>query len=90
MPQIPRLLLPVLRERMFQGKAIVLLGARQTGKTSLVQRLMAELSDSSLFLNADRPEVRRQLTDASVAGLRQLAGDARVVVIDEAQRIKNI
>ena len=90
MTQIPRLLLPTLRDRMFQGKAIILLGARQTGKTSLVRRLIREWPDDSVFLNADRPEVRRQLGDASVAGLRQLAGNARVVVIDEAQRIKNI
>lgn len=90
MTQIPRLLLPTLRDRMFQGKAIILLGARQTGKTSLVRRLIREWPDDSVFLNADRPEVRRQLGDASVVGLRQLAGNARVVVIDEAQRIKNI
>lgn len=75
---------------MFQGKAIVLLGARQTGKTSMVRRLMAEWPEESVFLNADRPEVRRQLTDASVPVLRQLAGKARIVFIDEAQRIKNI
>lgn len=87
---IPRFLFDKLRARMFQGKAVVLLGARQTGKTSLVQRLLAEWPDESVFLNADRPEVRRQLTDASVATLRQLAGSARLIVIDEAQRIKNI
>ncbi len=87
---IPRLLLPALRARLFQGKAIVLLGARQTGKTSLVRRLMEAVPEPSVFLNADRPEVRRQLTSASVATLRQLTGNARVVVIDEAQRIKNI
>jgi uncharacterized protein len=83
-------LLPVLRERMFQGKAIVLLGARQTGKTSLVKTLVAEWPDNFVWLNADRPEVRRQLSNASLAVLRQLAGDKRVVVIDEAQRIRNI
>jgi len=87
---IPRLLLDSLKARMFGGKAIILLGARQTGKTSLMQLLIKEWPDSSVFLNADRPEIRRQLTDATVNTLRQISGNARIVVIDEAQRIKNI
>jgi predicted AAA+ superfamily ATPase len=90
MNMIPRLLLDKLRERMFQGKAVIVLGARQTGKTSLVRRLLADYPEASVFLNADRPEVRRELTDASVPTLRRLAGNTRLVVIDEAQRIKNI
>lgn len=90
MDQIPRFLLSRFRERLFQGKALILLGARQTGKTSLVKRLVAEWPEDSVWLNADRPEVRQQLTNASVPVLKQLAGNKRLVVIDEAQRIRNI
>lgn len=87
---IPRLLFDKLQNRLFKGKAIVLLGARQTGKTSLVKRLLEVQPEEAVFLNADRPEIRRQLTEATVSTLRQLTGSARLVVIDEAQRIKNI
>lgn len=87
---IPRILFENLLNRLFKGKAIIILGARQTGKTSLVRRLMAECPEVSVFLNADRLEVRRQLTDASTATLVRLCGNARLVVIDEAQRVKNI
>jgi predicted AAA+ superfamily ATPase len=87
---IPRILFENLVNRLFKGKAIIILGARQTGKTSLVRRLMAECPEVSVFLNADRLEVRRQLTDASMATLVRLCGNARLVVIDEAQRVKNI
>lgn len=87
---IPRILFENLVNRLFKGKAIIILGARQTGKTSLVRRLMAECPEVSVFLNADRLEVRRQLTDASTATLVRLCGNARLVVIDEAQRVKNI
>lgn len=87
---IPRELLPIMHGNMFQGKAIILLGARQTGKTSLVKRLLDERQEESIFLNADRPEVRAQLTNPSLATLHQLVGNARIIVIDEAQRIKNI
>ena len=84
---IPRILFENLVNRLFKGKAIIILGARQTGKTSLVRRLMAECPEVSVFLNADRLEVRRQLTDASTATLVRLCGNARLVVIDEAQRV---
>lgn len=87
---IPRILLPQLRSRLFQGKAIILLGARQTGKTSMVRKLIQEWPEEAIWLNADRPEVRRQLSNASTATLRQIVGNKRLVVIDEAQRIRNI
>lgn len=90
MKEIARDLLPGLRERLFGGKAVVLLGARQTGKTTLLRILLRQYSDESVWLNADRPEIRTMLTEASVATLRQLTGGKRLVVIDEAQRIKNI
>ncbi len=90
MQYIDRMLLATLKRRMFQGKAIIVLGARQTGKTVLVRQLLDQWPGSAVYLNADRPEIRRQLTDASVHVLKHLAGDAKVVVIDEAQRIKNI
>ncbi|MFM7401120.1 MAG: AAA family ATPase [Bacteroidota bacterium] len=90
MKEIARDLLPGLRERLFGGKAVILLGARQTGKTTLLRILLRQYSDESVWLNADRPEIRTMLTEASVATLRQLTGGKRLVVIDEAQRIKNI
>lgn len=90
MEYIPRLLLPTIRARLFQRKAIIVLGARQTGKTSLIRQLMSEWANDHVWLNADRPEVRRQLSSASLPVLKQLAGNKRILVIDEAQRIRNI
>ncbi|MBL7826274.1 MAG: ATP-binding protein [Saprospiraceae bacterium] len=90
MNQIPRTILPKLRSKLFQGKALILMGARQTGKTSLVRKLVDEWQNDAIWLNADRPEVRRQLSNASLSTLKQLTGAAKLVVIDEAQRIKNI
>lgn len=87
---IPRLMLEQIRSRLFKGKIVVLMGARQTGKTSLVKKLMAGFGEEVVFLNADRVEVRRKLTDPSLAVLREISGGKRLLIIDEAQRIRNI
>jgi hypothetical protein len=86
----PRHLLPVLRQKLFGGKALILLGARQTGKTTLVWQLFDGISETKLYLNADEAIVRQELEDAPLDRLRRIVGPARVVVIDEAQRVLNI
>jgi predicted AAA+ superfamily ATPase len=90
MREIARELLSAIRQKLFGGKAVILLGARQTGKTTLMKMLLRHYSDESVWLNADRPEIRAMLTDASVSTLRQLTEGKQLVIIDEAQRIKNI
>lgn len=87
---IDRLLAPQIRKRIGQKKAILLLGPRQTGKTTLAKTLLAEQPGKALYLNADEPFDRQRLTDASSAQLRQLIGSHDFVVIDEAQRVPNI
>lgn len=86
---IPRTLLPELQRRLKGKKAIVLLGARQTGKTTLIQELTKGLPDVSHF-NGDDPLAQRSLTGVGVEELDRLVGKAQVVVIDEAQRIDGV
>lgn len=87
---IKRHLLPTLSNRLFKGKALVVLGARQTGKSTLVRELLKSRSETVLWLNADNEPVRQSLEIQNVEVLRGLLGNATIVVIDEAQRIHNI
>ncbi|MBC7778335.1 MAG: ATP-binding protein [Phycisphaerae bacterium] len=87
---IQRLLIARLQERLGRKKAILLLGPRQTGKTTLAKTLLADFPEKSLYLNADEPLDRERLTDASSAKLQQLTAGYDFVVIDEAQRVRNI
>lgn len=87
---IKRALLSTLRERMFSGKAIIVLGARQTGKTTLIRQLLENRTDKILWLNADNELSRQSLENQNIERLRGLLGNANIVVIDEAQRVKNI
>ena len=85
-----RELLPIIRERCFRHKAILLLGARQVGKTTLLKEFVKERTDKVLFLNCDEATTVSLLTNRNLKELQLLVGDAKVVVIDEAQKVDNI
>lgn len=87
---IPRLVLPKIISLLKKGKAIVVLGPRQTGKTTLLQLLENELGSKALWLDCDETDVRRLLTDTTSTSLKNLVGKYKTVFIDEAQRVTNI
>lgn len=87
---ILRKLKNVIKGRLFNGKAIVLIGARQVGKTTLLNQLAQESEQSVLMLNCDEPEVRILLENTNISQLKLLIGNNKLIIIDEAQKVKNI
>lgn len=89
---VPRILLTSLINQCFKGKIILLTGARQVGKTTLLQQLVQQIDAPVRWLNADEADYRSAFTAATTStALLQLVGaDSRLVVIDEAQQIPNI
>lgn len=87
---IKRSLQSAIEDRMFAGKAIVVVGARQVGKSTLFRMLTAGRPEPILELNCDEPEVRDALSQMNSSELRLLIGDKKIVVIDEAQRVSGI
>lgn len=71
------------------GKTIIVLGARQVGKTTLLQSLKLD-PDLTLVLNGDEPDIRELLSEVSSTRLKHIFGSKRNVIIDEAQLIPNI
>lgn len=86
---IPRQLEEVIKGRLGTGKAIIVTGPRQTGKTTLLHKIAKEQGDY-LFLDGDDFVVRSQLESANKEVLVQIIGSNNTIFIDEAQRIKNI
>jgi uncharacterized protein len=86
---IERLLKKEILKRWDTPKAIIVIGPRQVGKTTLLQQICADKGDY-LFLNADEVEVVAELEQANELHLRHIIGQKKVVFIDEAQRVKNI
>ena len=85
---INRLLYQNLLDDLDFQKAIVVLGPRQVGKTTLINALTK--NHQTLFLNGDDLQVRLQLSEANFNFLMQLVEGYDFIVVDEAQRIKNI
>lgn len=77
-------------QRFFKGKALVLFGSRQTGKTTLVEMILQGREEPVVRLNGDEPDVRGLLENATSTRLKAIVGQNRIVFIDEAQRIPNI
>lgn len=85
---ITRTLTKIIDNKLFKDKAIVLIGPRQVGKTTLIKALLKH--KDYLFLNGDEPIVRSNLTNPSIEKLKSILGNVKIVFIDEAQRIENI
>lgn len=87
---ITRTLQSVIEQNMFKGKAILIIGARQTGKSTLLDMVTKDRSEQILKLNCDEPEVQQLLKDANTPELKALIGANEIVLIDEAQRVSHI
>ena len=85
-----RKLIQKIQKKLFKGKAILILGARQVGKTTLIESLLAPYKNETLILNGDEPDVREQLAKITSTQLKLMIGNNKIIFIDEAQRIENI
>lgn len=86
-PFIPRDLMDELKKYLFKGKTLILYGARQTGKTTLIRELLKEFDKKTVWMNGDEADIRLLFTDFSSSRLKPYLESHEVLVIDEAQRI---
>ena len=87
---IKRTIQETIEQSLFKGKAIIVYGARQVGKTTLIRALQQATTAPSLYLNCDEPDIRRALSDKTSTELRMMIGNNKLVLIDEAQRVSTI
>ena len=85
---IIRSLLDKVKSRLNKGKAIVLVGPRQVGKTTMINALLKDIP--YLFLDGDDSVVMDTLSNDNTQTLRNIIGEYKYVFIDEVQRIPNI
>ena len=86
-PVLSRSIEASVRERLANMPAVVLLGPRQVGKTTLARKIAADWPVQALYLDMERPADRRKLDDAD-AYLRAQRG--KLVVIDEIHRVPQL
>lgn len=72
---------------LFKGKTIIIYGARQTGKTTLLEQMLEPYRGDTLFLYGDDTDIRGMLSNLNATKLIPIIGKSKIVVVDEAQRI---
>ncbi|MGB1231867.1 MAG: ATP-binding protein [Winogradskyella sp.] len=83
-----RVLTDKIKRKIGKGKAIILIGPRQVGKTTLIRKLID--NEEHLFLDADDPTVRSILNNPNTEQIKSIIGSNKIIFIDEAQRISGI
>lgn len=88
---ISRIIQQEIEKNLFKNKVLLLIGARQIGKTTLLKQVLLNCKEKSLWLNADESDIKRKLENATTSTqLLQLFGNAKLIVIDEAQQVEDI
>jgi predicted AAA+ superfamily ATPase len=86
---IERILEKQILAKINTNKAIILLGSRQVGKTTLLKSLF-ENSSETIWLNADEPDIQAIFANISSKRFEAIIGNKKMIIIDEAQRIPDI
>ena len=87
---IPRILENRINQDLFKGKAIILYGPRQSGKTTLIDKIAIASGLKFIIKNGDEPDTRELFENMTSTQLKAVIGNNRLLIIDEAQRIANI
>ena len=88
MNKIARAVNKRISQWLFKGKVLIIIGARQVGKTTFLNNMFFE-NKQTLWLNADENIVREQLVNPSIKAIKSIIGNYKIVIIDEIQRIIN-
>jgi uncharacterized protein len=86
---IQRILSEQINEKLFKGKAILIMGARQVGKSYMLQHKYGNI-EQAFWLDGDDTEVQSLFENISVPKVKMLMGNKKILIIDEAQSIINI
>lgn len=77
-------------EHLFKGKIIILYGPRQVGKTTLVKKILEEYQGPKKYIQCDIPSQRYSIEKPEPEEMKKFFGDAKLIVLDEAQLVLNI
>jgi predicted AAA+ superfamily ATPase len=87
---IPRLCSTLIEKRLNDKKAIILMGPRQVGKSTLLEQMADRWEAPVMYWNGDEADIRALLQNPTSTRLKSLLGASKTLILDEAQRIENI
>lgn len=91
MAYIERYLLNEVRNKLLPNKVLIIYGARRVGKTALIKDFLAQSTQQeTLLLNGEDSDTAQLLENQSIANYKRLLSGKSLLVIDEAQQVKDI
>ena len=88
---INRSIEPFIASHLFKKKIIIIYGPRQSGKTTLVNEIKHKINIPTAYFNCDEMDIRLLLQNAGTSTeLKNIIGDKKLIILDEAQRIRDI
>lgn len=84
-----RALINTIQSWINDRSIIIIYGARQTGKTTLLEQLFSD-NKEALLLNCEIKTIADILESKDMVQIRTLFGTYKIIVLDEAQKIKDI
>ena len=87
---IPQQQLKNLKKILSPNKVIVVFGPRRCGKTTLIKKFLEQIKQKYLFVTGEDITVKNYLSSQSLEKLKSFVGKNKLLVIDEAQKIKGI
>lgn len=88
--EIPRFVAKKILSQIGKQKVLMLYGSRRTGKTTIIEEIQRQYESQTLFLLGEDAQVAEVLQNRTVANYKQLIGENKLVIIDEAQAVSNI
>jgi predicted AAA+ superfamily ATPase len=79
-----------LKTTLKPGKVVVIYGARRTGKTTLIKEFLKGEADPYLLVSGEDITIQTYLSSQSLEKLKAFVGSNRLLVVDEAQKVRNI
>lgn len=79
-----------LSSKLNSGKALMIVGPRRVGKTVLLKEIIKSTDIASLFLNGEDSATSSLLLGKTLHQYKQMMGEKKLLIIDEAQKIKGI
>ncbi len=87
---IPRFIQSDIVKKIQPQKAVIIYGPRQVGKTTLINQILQETKEDYMFVSGEDRAVSEWLGSGSIEKLKTYLGAKRLLVVDEAQKIREI
>ncbi|PJC43247.1 MAG: ATPase, partial [Candidatus Pacebacteria bacterium CG_4_9_14_0_2_um_filter_36_8] len=80
-----------IQEMLFCEQVLIIYGPRQVGKTTLSKKILTDNQNiQTKYINCESLAVRELLSKETPSELKAFIGEAKLIVLDEAQQIENI